>query len=285
MVTSLQQATSSQTWQRGQFQRDNRQTKLYRDTRNKDTRNKDTRHQNTCHQNTYGQTQSKHIMVISDALELVEDLQTELTCKGYQVSVIHDGLRGLLAIKRFSPDLVIVDWNPPRLSGLEICQRFRTGNGERPIILLTRGDRVQDRISGFEKGADDCISLPFVKEEFVARLNAKLTKQHVPEPSQASLLRCADIVLNRNTREVFRADQLVKLTAKEFDFLEYLMTHYFQVLTRAQILENVWGYDYTGSSNIIEVYVRYLRNKLNDTGKQRLLRTVRGVGYILREIE
>jgi len=224
----------------------------------------------------------QHVMIISSQIELVETLQIELSQEGYQVSVIHDGLRGLLAIKRTSPDLIVVGWAPPRLSGLEICDRLRLNQGGEPVILLTQQDNAADRIAGLEAGANDCISLPFVKEEFIARINANLSN-HRSKRDQDATVRCADILLNRKTREVFRGDRFIRLTAKEFDLLEYLMDHYFQVLTRAQILENVWGYDYLGSSNIIEVYIRYLRRKLEDSGKNRVIQTVRSVGYILRE--
>ena len=225
----------------------------------------------------------QHIMIISGQIELVETLQIELSQAGYQVSVIHDGLRGLLAVKRISPDLIVVGWAPPRLSGLEICDRLRLNQGSEPVILLTQQDNADDRIAGLEAGANDCISLPFVKEEFIARINANLSNRRDSRDPDA-ILRCADILLNRKTREVFRSDRLIRLTAKEFDLLEYLMDHYFQVLTRAQILENVWGYDYLGSSNIIEVYIRYLRRKLEDNDNSRVIQTVRSVGYILREV-
>ncbi|MGD1864566.1 MAG: response regulator transcription factor [Phormidesmis sp.] len=232
----------------------------------------------------------KHIMIIADEPELAESLQIDLHSEGYQVSVINDGLRGLLTAKRVATDLVVVGWSPPRLSGLEVCRRLRTGQSEEPIILLTQADSPEERIAGLEAGADDCISIPFDPEEFVARIHANLQRRS-PTDSQASILRCADMQLNRKTREVFRGvgeaslsgKQLIRLTAKEFDLLEYLMSHYFQVLTRAQILENVWGYEYSGSSNIIEVYIRYLRRKLEVRGAARLIHTVRSVGYIFRE--
>lgn len=232
----------------------------------------------------------KHIMIIADELELAESLQIDLHSAGYQVSVINDGLRGLLTAKRVATDLVVVAWAPPRLSGLEVCRRLRTGKTEAPIILLTQADSPEERIAGLEAGADDCMSIPFDSEEFVARIHASLQRRD-SVVSQVSILRCADIQLNRKTREVFRdagatsstEKELIRLTAKEFDLLEYLMSHYFQVLTRTQILENVWGYEYAGSSNIIEVYIRYLRRKLEARGALRLIHTVRSVGYIFRE--
>lgn len=226
--------------------------------------------------------QHQHIMLVADNIELAETLQIELCQQGYQVSVIHDGLRGLLAVNRMRPDLVVLSWSPPRLSGIEICDRLRASHRKEPIILLTQADCSDERIAGFRAGADDCLSLPLIKEEFIARVNANMT---VRDRTIADMpnLRFADILLNRETREVFRDGKFIHLTAKEFNLLEYLMQHHFQVLTRAQILENVWGYDYNGSSNIIEVYIRYLRKKLGATRQNPLIYTVRSVGYILKE--
>ena len=236
----------------------------------------------------------KHIMIITDEPELAESLQMDLLREGYQVSIINDGLRGLLTVKRVATDLVVVGWAPPSLSGLEVCRRLRMGHREEPVILLTQADSPEERIAGLEAGADDCISIPFDSEEFVARIHANLQRR-ASVTSQSSILQCADIQLNRKTREVFRGtgvasstanhskNQLIRLTAKEFDLLEYMMRHYFQVLTRAQILENVWGYEYSGSSNIIEVYIRYLRRKLEANDAARLIHTVRSVGYIFRD--
>lgn len=224
----------------------------------------------------------QHIMLVSDDVELAETLQIDLAQQDYQVSVIHDGLRGLLAVNRMRPDLVVLSWSPPRLSGIEICNRLRMNKREEPIILITQEDCPKERVAGLNAGADDCLSLPFVKEEFIARINANLShrdRQQAESPS----LRLGGILLNRETREVFRNDQYIHLTAKEFNLLEYLMEHNFQVLTRTQILENVWGYDYTGSSNIIEVYIRYLRKKLGATSEEPVIHTVRSVGYILKE--
>lgn len=233
---------------------------------------------------------SPYILIIASETELAETLQMELNDQGYRVSVIHDGLRGLLAIQRVVPDLVIVSWSPPRMSGVEICDRLRQSWNVAPIILLTQGQEAKARISGLRAGASDCLSWPFVMEELLARIQTRLA--HPPmEQGEAAILRCADLQLNRKTREVFRClgpDTLsshypIHLTAKEFDLLEYLMSHQCQVLTRAQILDRIWSYGYTGSSNIIEVYIRYLRKKLESANGERLIYTIRGVGYILQE--
>lgn len=232
----------------------------------------------------------KHLIIISGEIHRTETLQLELTQANYRVSVVHDGLRGILAAQRFMPDLVIADWSSPRLSGVEICARLRANWNLVPIILLTQEYGVKARIAGLRAGASDCLSWPLVTEELLARIHANLP-QPIKRSENLSRLRCADLVLNFKTREVFRGvgsapekpARLVQLTAKEFDFLAYMMTHYYQVLTRSQILENVWGYDFSGSSNIIEVYVRYLRRKLEALKEDRLIYTMRGVGYILRE--
>ena len=147
---------------------------------------------------------------------------------------------------------------------------------------MTENDSADDRIAGLYRGTADCISMPCDLTEFTARVRANLPGRTLSSAA-SGVLQCADVMLNRNTREVFKGDRFVQLTAKEFDLLEYLMENYFQVVTRSQILENVWGYDYAGSSNIVEVYVRYLRKKLNVDGNCKLIHTVRSVGYILRE--
>lgn len=238
----------------------------------------------------YRNIEPKHITIISDSLELSENLQIELCNEGYQVSVIHDGLRGLLAIQRIVPDLVIMSELSVGLTELEICSRLRLNRFKLPMILLVLGDNVKKRVAGLEAGANDCISLPYSKDELMARVHSYFTHRQADQ-SLAPTLHCGDLLLNRQTREVFRGNgnicpqeiRHVRLTAREFDLLEYMMDHYFQVLTRTQILEAVWGYDYMGSSNIIEVYIRYLRRKIGDPKGGALIQTVRGVGYILRE--
>lgn len=258
------------------------QSRHRQSTHRQSTHRQSTHHQSIHHQSAY-RPRLKHIMIISDEVELTEKLQIELAEEGYQVSVIHDGLRGLTTALRIMPDLIVIGWSPARISGCALCDRLRTNRFNQPIILLTSENNTEDRIAGLNAGASDCLSAPFSQPELVARIKSRLTRQIVDKVKQP-ILQCADIVLNRNTREVFRDGQLIRLTAKEFNLLEYLMDHYFQVLTRTQILENVWGYEYMGNSNIIEVYIRYLRRKLQDTENNRLIHTVRSVGYIFREV-
>jgi len=168
----------------------------------------------------------------------------------------------------------------PGLSGVEVCRRLRATGNKVPVILLTARDEVSDRVAGLDAGADDYLVKPFSIEELLARVRAHLRRT---QEVDLDVLQFEDLSLNRRTREVFRGKRAIELTAKEFDLLDYLLSHPRQVYTRDQILERVWGYDFGGDSNIIEVYVRYLRLKLEENNEKRLIHTVRGVGYVLRE--
>jgi DNA-binding response OmpR family regulator len=221
-----------------------------------------------------------NILVVEDETKLAQFLSLELSYEGYEVTVANDGLTGLTMARENKPDLILLDWMLPQISGLEVCRRLRLTGDRVPIILLTAKDEISDRVAGLDAGADDYIVKPFSIEELLARIRASLRRNHEEDPD---LLQFTDLHLNRNTREVHRGDRSIELTVKEFDLLEYLMSHPRQVLTRDQILERVWGYDFMGDSNIIEVYVRYLRLKLEAKEEKRLVQTVRGVGYVLRE--
>jgi DNA-binding response OmpR family regulator len=168
----------------------------------------------------------------------------------------------------------------PGLTGVELCRRLRSTGIKIPVILLTAKDEVEDRVTGLDAGADDYLVKPFSIEELLARIRAHLRRT---QETDTDLLQFEDLSLNRLTREVHRGQRSIELTAKEFDLLQYLMSHPRQVFTREQILENIWGYDFLGDSNIIEVYVRYLRLKLEQESEKRLIHTARGVGYSLRE--
>ncbi|MEL7038760.1 MAG: response regulator transcription factor [Cyanobacteria bacterium J06592_8] len=220
------------------------------------------------------------ILLVEDDEALSQFLKQELAYEGYEVSVEQDGMNGLVQARESNPDLIILDWMLPRLSGIEVCRRLRSSHNHVPIILLTAKDEVSDRVTGLDSGADDYIIKPFSLEEFLARVRVHIRRL---QESDSDLLSFCDLSLNRKTREVRRDNRLIDLTAKEYDLLEYLMSHPRQVLTRDQILEKVWGYDFMGDSNIIEVYVRYLRIKLEAEKESRLIQTVRSVGYVLRE--
>jgi DNA-binding response OmpR family regulator len=167
----------------------------------------------------------------------------------------------------------------PGMSGLEICRRLRSTGSSIPVIFLTAKDDIGDRVAGLDAGADDYVVKPFSIEELLARIRAHLRRT---QESDKELLQFGDLRLNRRSREVYRGQRAIELTAKEFDLLEYLLSHPRQVLTKAQILERVWGYDFMGDSNIIEVYIRYLRLKLEENREERLIHTVRSVGYVLK---
>jgi len=223
---------------------------------------------------------SAHILVIEDEAKLARFVETELTCEGYRVSVASDGMAGLRAACDQNPDLVLLDWMLPGISGLEICRRLRSTGNRVPVVLMTARDEVADRAAGLDAGADDYVVKPFSIQDLLARIRIYLRQ---PKRSRDGQLVFMDLILDPVTREVTRGERQVELTAKEYDLLRYLMEHPRQVLTRQQILEHVWGCDFTGDSNIIEVYIRYLRLKIEGPGEKRLIQTVRGVGYVLRD--
>jgi DNA-binding response OmpR family regulator len=224
---------------------------------------------------------SANILLVEDEVKLARFIELELSSEGYQVSVAHDGMTGLTLARESSPELVVLDWMLPGLSGLEICRRLRSTGSKIPVILLTARDEVSDRVAGLDAGADDYVVKPFSIEELLARIRAHLRRT---QETEEDVLQFEDLSLNRLTHEVYRNKRAIELTAKEFDLLEYLLSNPRQVFTKDQILENVWGYDFMGDSNIIEVYIRYLRLKLEEKGEKRLIQTVRGVGYALREL-
>lgn len=221
-----------------------------------------------------------HILLVEDETKLAQFVEMELTHEGYQVTVANDGIGGLTAARESQPDLILLDWMLPGFSGVEVCRRLRATGDKVPVILLTAKDEISDRVEGLDAGADDYMVKPFSIEELLARVRAHLRRTQEEDPD---VLEFSNLTLNQRTREVFRGERSIELTAKEFDLLVYLMMHPRQVLTRDRILEQVWGYDFMGDSNIIEVYIRYLRLKLEENQEKRLIQTVRGVGYVMRE--
>ena len=221
-----------------------------------------------------------NILIVEDELKLARFIELELSAEGYAIMVAHDGLNALTMIRESNPDMILLDWMLPGMSGVEICRRLRSTGNKTPIIFLTARDEISDRVAGLDAGANDYMVKPFSIEELLARIRAHLRQTH---SENSNLLEFHDLKLNRLTRQVFRGMRSIDLTVKEFDLLEYLLSHPGQVFTRDQILEQVWGYDFMGDSNIIEVYVRYLRLKLEEQKEQRLVHTIRGVGYVVRE--
>ena len=224
---------------------------------------------------------SENIILVEDEVKLAQFLKIELSSEGYNVRVANDGITGLILARESNPNLAILDWMLPGLSGIELCRRLRATGSKIPIILLTAKDEVTSRVTGLDAGADDYVLKPFSIEELLARIRAHLRRR--TEEDNRHISKFENLSLNRQTREIFRGDRAIELTVKEFDLLEYLMSNPHQVFTRNQILEQVWGYDYVGDSNVIEVYIRYVRIKLEENNEKRLIHTVRGVGYVLRE--
>ncbi|MBI5651966.1 MAG: response regulator transcription factor [Chloroflexi bacterium] len=222
---------------------------------------------------------SEKILVIEDEQKIADLLRRGFTYEGFRVEVCHDGETGLKAARDNPPDLVVLDWMLPGLDGLEVCRRLRAG-GALPILMLTAKDSVSDRVKGLDSGADDYLTKPFAFEELLARVRALLRRVRATDET---VFRFADLSLNVSTREVLRGERKLDLTTKEFDLLHFFIRHPRQVLTREMIYDRVWGYDFGGESNILEVYIRYLRTKLEAGNEPRLLQTVRGVGYALRE--
>ncbi len=223
---------------------------------------------------------NERILIIEDDEAIVKVLRRALMMENYQVDVAYDGESGLTMVRERQPDLIILDLMLPGMDGIEVCQRLRA-TGNIPILVLTARDALQDRIEGLDAGADDYMVKPFELGELLARLRALLRRT---QQERAVVLTFADLTLDTNTRQALRKGRTINLTAKEYDLLELFMRHPRQVLTRELIFDRVWGYDFGGESNVLDVYIRYLRQKLEAQGEKRLIHTVRGVGYVLREI-
>ncbi|GIW09643.1 MAG: DNA-binding response regulator [Dehalococcoidia bacterium] len=219
------------------------------------------------------------ILVIDDDQKILNTVRRGLAYEGYQVDVAESGEEGLRKAREHEPDLVILDVMLPGIDGFEICRRLRAG-GDVPVLMLTARDEVSDRVRGLDLGADDYMVKPFAFEELIARVRALLRRR---EPSSANILRFADLTLDLATREVRRGERMIELTNREFELLSLFLRHPRQVLPRATILERVWDYDFGGDSNVLDVYIGYLRTKLEANGEPRLIHTVRGAGYVLRE--
>jgi two-component system, OmpR family, response regulator MprA len=227
------------------------------------------------------------ILVVDDDRAVRDSLRRSLAFNGYQVELANDGQAALDAVLANRPDAMVLDVMMPRLDGLEVCRRLRSGGDDLPILVLTARDAVSDRVSGLDAGADDYLPKPFALEELLARLRA-LLRRRTPDEIAASVghskpLEFADLSLDPDTRDVRRGDRPISLTRTEFSLLELLLAHPRRVLTRAQILEQVWGYDFPTTGNALEVYIGYLRRKTEAEGELRLIHTVRGVGYVLRD--
>jgi two-component system response regulator MprA len=222
---------------------------------------------------------SARILIIEDEDRIRQFLQRGLSFEGYRVDAAADGQTGLDLARENPPDLVLLDLMLPGMDGLEVCRRIRAGS-EVPILMLTAKETIEDRVVGLDAGADDYLVKPFAFDELVARVRALLRRA---QPTKPQVYRFVDLELDTGTRQGKRGDHTFDLTAKEYELLELFMRHPRQVLTRDVIFDRVWNYDFGGESNIIEVYVRYLRQKTEADDAPRLIHTVRGIGYVLRE--
>jgi two-component system response regulator MprA len=222
---------------------------------------------------------SARVLVIEDEERIRNFLNRGLTFEGYRVDTAADGETGLELARDNPPDLVLLDLMLPGLDGLEVCRRLRAVS-ELPILMLTARESIEDRVTGLDAGADDYLVKPFAFDELMARVRALLRRA---QPTKPQVYRFADLELDTGTRQGRRNGRLFDLTAKEYELLELFLRHPRQVLTREIIFDRVWDYDFGGESNIIEVYVRYLRQKTEQDGMSRLIHTVRGIGYVLRE--
>jgi two-component system response regulator MprA len=222
------------------------------------------------------------ILVVDDDRPVRESLRRSLTFNGYDVELAADGFEALRVVAANRPDAMVLDVMMPGMDGLATCRRLRSVGDDLPVLVLTARDAVSDRVAGLDAGADDYLPKPFALEELLARLRALLRRTHGDVTDDESLT-FADLSLDPGTREVRRGDRQIRLTRTEFSLLELLLRNPRQVLSRARILEEVWGYDFPTTENSLEVYIGYLRRKTEAEGENRLIHTVRGVGYALRE--
>ncbi|MCV7012514.1 response regulator transcription factor [Mycolicibacterium madagascariense] len=223
------------------------------------------------------------ILVVDDDRAVRESLRRSLAFNGYSVELAQDGLEALDLIASDRPDALVLDVMMPRLDGLEVCRQLRSTGDDLPILVLTARDSVSERVAGLDAGADDYLPKPFALEELLARMRALLRRRVLPEDHDSAALTFSDLSLDPVTREVTRGERQISLTRTEFSLLEMLIANPRRVLTRSRILEEVWGFDFPTSGNALEVYVGYLRRKTEAEGEPRLIHTVRGVGYVLRE--
>ena len=224
-------------------------------------------------------TARRRILVVDDDARLAASLKRALAYEGHSVDVAADGQSALVAARDHEPDLIVLDVMLPGIDGIEVCRRLRAGSSV-PILMLTARDAVSDRVSGLDAGADDYLVKPFAHEELLARVRALLRRR---EPSGQETLRCADLVMDVAAHEVRRGHRAIELTALQFDLLEHFLRHERQVLERERLLQAVWGVDSDAISNVVDVTVASLRAKIEVDGEPRLLHTIRGVGYVLRE--
>ncbi|MEJ7841422.1 MAG: response regulator transcription factor [Rubrobacter sp.] len=222
----------------------------------------------------------QHILVIDDDPAVASLLKRGLSYEGFAVDVAADGENGLAAVRERYPDLVILDIMMPGIDGLEVLRRLRTADAELPVLMLTGRDASSDEIRGFRDGADDYVVKPFTFDVLLARVRALLRRQEADKPA---VLRFEDLCLDTGTRQALRREREIELTTTEYELLHQFLEHPRRVLPKNFLMDRVWGYDFGGNTNVLEVYVKQLRQKLEAGGEPRLIHTLRGTGYVLRE--
>ena len=221
------------------------------------------------------------VLVVDDEANLTELLSMALRYEGWEVQAAGTGLKAVRAAKEFQPDAVVLDMMLPDFDGLEVMRRMRADNSTVPVLFLTAKDAVEDRVAGLTAGGDDYVTKPFSLEEVVARLRALMRRTVVVADEASSLLAVGNLTMDEDSHEVTRAGTQISLTATEFELLRYLMRNPKRVLSKAQILDRVWNYDFGGQANVVELYISYLRKKI-DAGREPMIHTMRGVGYVLK---
>lgn len=222
------------------------------------------------------------ILVIDDDEKITSMLRRSLAFEGYTVATANNGAEGLKMMLTMEPALIILDVMMPQMDGWEVCRRVRESGSSVPILMLTAKDDIADKVKGLDLGADDYLVKPFALEELLARLRSLMRRRGETAEQKTNRMGYEDITLDLDTREVVRGDFKIELTTKEFDLLHLFLQNPKRVLSRDIIMEKIWGYDYSGESNVLEVYVALLRQKLEEHGGKRIIQTVRGAGYVLR---
>lgn len=221
------------------------------------------------------------LLVVDDEVNIAELIAMALRYEGWQVTTAHTGSKAVAAAKESRPDAVVLDIMLPDFDGMEVLRRIRSGDPGVPVLFLTARDAVEDRVAGLTAGGDDYVTKPFSLEEVVARLQALMRRAGAQQAASSSVLSVGDLTLDEDSREVFRAGAEISLTATEFELLRFLMRNPRRVLSKAQILDRVWNYDFGGQANVVELSISYLRKKI-DAGREPMIHTMRGAGYVLK---
>lgn len=224
------------------------------------------------------------ILIVEDERKIARFVELELKHEGYEVDYAGNGTEGLEKILNASPDLVVLDVMLPELSGIDVCRKAREAGVSTPIIMLTAKDDVMDKVNGLDNGADDYMTKPFAIEELLARIRVALNRhQKMKKEKKETALTHGKLVVDTVKHEVYYGEETISLTKKEFDLLVYLLQHKNEAISREVLLNEVWDYDYMGETNVVDVYVRYIRQKIDDKFGEKIVNTVRGVGYIIKD--